>query len=66
MPTAIRKDDKSKRVALELLGDKSGNLSDSFGKKKRYKRKKKHEQAWTAGEPVIDNSQDYSEDNSYW
>ena len=65
MPIAIRKNDKSKSVALDILGPKSGNLTDSFGKRKRYRRKKRHEQAWTDGEPAIDNNVDYSEDADY-
>lgn len=62
MPVTIRKDDESKKIALDLLGPKSGNLTDSFGSRKRYRRKKRHEQAWTEGEPAIDNEMDYSED----
>lgn len=40
MPGAVRKDDKAKRIALDILGPPPGGLTDSFGKKKKYKRKK--------------------------
>ncbi len=45
MPGAVRKDDKAKRVALDIMGPPPGGLTDSFGKKKRYKRKKEKQYA---------------------
>lgn len=41
MPASVRKDDKAKRIALEILGPHPAGLVDSFGNKKRFVRKKK-------------------------
>lgn len=40
MPLNIRKDDKSKRIALNILGAPLAGNVDSFGNKKRFVRKK--------------------------
>jgi hypothetical protein len=40
MPGNVRKDDKARRIAFNILGAPSTGLTDSFGKKKRMKRKK--------------------------
>ena len=41
MPGNVRKDDKARRIAFNILGAPSTGLTDSFGKKKRMKRKKR-------------------------
>jgi len=43
MPINVRKDDKARRIALNILGPPSCGLADSSGKKKRYIRKKEKE-----------------------
>lgn len=40
MPGAVRKDGKAKRIALDILGEPIGGLRDSYGNKKRFRRKK--------------------------
>jgi len=42
MPGNVRKDDKARRIAFNILGAPSAGLADSFGKKKRMKRKKEY------------------------
>lgn len=41
MPGNVRKDDKSKRIAFDILGAPSTGFTDSFGNKKRIKKKKR-------------------------
>jgi len=42
MPGSVRKDDKAKRIALDILGIPPSGIADSFGEEKKYiKRKKK-------------------------
>jgi len=43
MPVNIRKDDKARRIALNILGPPACGLADSFGNKKKYRRKKVEE-----------------------
>jgi len=40
MPVNIRKDGMAKRIALDILGPPQVGYVDSFGKKKRFKKKK--------------------------
>jgi len=40
MPGSVRKDDKAKRIALDILGPHVAGLYDSFGKKKRFVKRK--------------------------
>jgi hypothetical protein len=40
MPISIRKDDASKRVAVNILGPPQNGLTDSSGNKKRFVKKK--------------------------
>ena len=40
MPGNVRKDDKSKRIAFDILGAPSTGFTDSFGNKKRPRKKK--------------------------
>jgi len=40
MPGSVRKDGVAKRIALNILGPPSSGLTDSFGNKKRFVRKR--------------------------
>ena len=40
MPGSVRKDDKAKQIALNIMGPPPSGLTDSFGKNKRYVKKK--------------------------
>ena len=40
MPASVRKDDKAKKIYLDLMGEPVGGCTDSFGKKKKYVKKK--------------------------
>ena len=40
MPGSVRKDDKARQIALNIMGPPPSGLTDSFGKKKRYIKKK--------------------------
>jgi len=40
MPLNVRKDGRAKRVALDILGPPLTGYVDSFGNKKRFKKKK--------------------------
>jgi hypothetical protein len=40
MPVSIRKEGKARMIALQILGPPPNGLADSFGKKKRYVKKK--------------------------
>lgn len=41
MPISIRKDGKTKQIADAILGPPIGGVVDSFGKKKRFIKKKR-------------------------
>jgi len=43
MPVSIRKEDKAKRIAANILGIPVDGYVDSFGNKKRFRRKKETE-----------------------
>jgi len=44
MPVNIRKDDVAKRIAINILGPPPSGLVDSFGKKKKFIKKKDKDQ----------------------
>lgn len=45
MPANVRKDDKARMIALNILGPPPCGLTDKYGNKKRYvKRKEKNAQ----------------------
>lgn len=43
MPGSVRKDDKARRIALDILGPHPAGLVDSYGNKKKYRKKKKRD-----------------------
>lgn len=40
MPATIRKDDRSKRIMLDIIGPPPTGVTDSFGNKKRFSKRK--------------------------
>jgi hypothetical protein len=46
MPVNLRKDGKSKQIALDVLGPSLFNEVDKFGKIKKKRRRKKENKKW--------------------
>lgn len=40
MPASVRKEDKAKQIAFKILESNSLEYTDSFGNKKKYRKKK--------------------------
>lgn len=58
MPSSVRKDDKAKRIVLNILGVPPAGVADSFGNKKKYKIKKE-ENAYQDQEQEENYPEDY-------